>query len=433
MARRWQTVTVELVRGRGETFDPAPGRVMLLPPRTTFEQLGEAIDLAFARWDLSHLRMFVLAGGAIVCDEESAMDEFSRPDGAIIRTVLLSDPVKRHVSTVGDRFSYVFDFGDDWMHLCTFDGHADPTDVYGPDPTRPVPIWGWGTIPDQYGRRWRDDTGWDEDEDNPPAPPPAELGDDLLPWGRMLRPAPPVDLAPVRVACDAGDIDGILAAVVGVDLDPALQQLGAIVLPVYRAAAGAGAGATAEAKADRLASILVSLHARALSRGWEGDDLLAEDILATLQRRDTEPPLRPLAVDLGEVVLQTSSVGDEFRGGYVNTCTGEALSAMFTDAGYVGDEYVVDVEEDEAWQWVPALDSDTGWRDMEAFAERVPDAAMRERLLRAIEGRGAFRRFKDVLHQEADESLRARWYLESEDLGWGRARETLAGFGIRPE
>lgn len=426
MARRWQTVTVELVRGRGESFDPAPGRVMLLPPRTTFEQLGEAIDLAFARWDLSHLRMFVLADGAVVCDEESAMDEFSRPDGTISRTVLLSDPVKRHVSTVDDRFSYVFDFGDDWMHLCTFDGYADPTDVYGPDPTRPVPIWGWGTIPDQYGRRWQDDTGSDDD-DNPPPPP--ELEESLLPWGGMRRPAPAVDLAPVRVACAAGDVDGILAAVVGVDLDPALQQLGAMVLPVYRASRGA----KAESKTDRLAALLISLHARALGRGWEGDDLLAEDILATLQGRDTEPPLRPLPVDLGEVVMQTSSVGDEFRGGYVNTRTGEAISAMFTDAGYVDDDDVVDVEEDEAWEWVPALDSDTEWRDMESFAERVPDAEMRERLLRAIQGRGAFRRFKDLLHQDADESLRARWYLESEDRGWGRVRETLAGLGIRPE
>lgn len=428
MARRWQTVTVELVSGRGETFDPAPGRVMLLPPRTTFEQLGEAIDLAFARWDLSHLRMFVLADGAIVCDEESAMNEVSRPNGALDRTVALSDPVKGHVSTVDDRFSYVFDFGGDWTHLCTFDGYADPTDVYGPDPTRPVPIWGWGTIPDQYGRRWQDDTGWDDD-DNPPSPPPPVLEEAILPWGGMRRPAPAVDLAPVRVACEAGDVHGILAAVVGVDLDPALQQLGAMVLSVYRVTA-ASARAKAGEDADRLSAFLISLHQRALARGWDGDDLLAEDILATLQRRDTEPPLRALPVDLGEVVLQTSSVGDEFRGGYVNTRTGEAISAMFTDDGCVDD--VVDVEADEAWEWIPALDSDTGWRDMESFAERTPDPDLRERMLRAIQGRGAFRRFKDVLHQDAEESLRARWYLESEDRGWGRAREALAGFGIRP-
>ncbi|MFN2320770.1 MAG: hypothetical protein ABR500_13965, partial [Dermatophilaceae bacterium] len=269
MARRWQTVTVELVRGRGETFDPTPGRVMLLPPRTTFDQLGEAIDVAFARWDFSHLRQFVLPDGAVVLDEEAARDEQATPVGAISRTVLLSEPVKTHVSTVGDRFSYVFDFGDGWMHLCTFDGHADPTDVYGPDPTRPVPIWGWGTIPDQYGRRWRDDTG----DENGESPAPPELDDTLMPLGGMPRPALPIDLAPVRVACAAGDVDGLLDAVVGVDLDPALQQLGASTLGLYRSVPGA--------EADRLAPLLISLHARAMGRGWDGDDLLAEDIIAT--------------------------------------------------------------------------------------------------------------------------------------------------------
>ncbi|MFN2318430.1 MAG: hypothetical protein ABR500_01950, partial [Dermatophilaceae bacterium] len=196
-------------------------------------------------------------------------------------------------------------------------------------------------------------------------------------------------------------------------------------LGLYRSVPGA--------EADRLAPLLISLHARAMGRGWDGDDLLAEDIIATLQDRDTEPALRVLPVDIEEVVLQTSSVGDEFRGGYVNTRTGEAISEMLTDAGYVGDDAVVDIEEDEAWEWVPAIDSHTAWRDMESFAERVADEKLGARLLRAIEGRGAFRRFKDVLQQDADESTRARWYLESEDRNWGRMRETLAGLGIRPQ
>ena len=427
MARRWQTVTVELVHGRGETLDRAPGRVMLLPPRTTFDQLGEAIDLAFARWDLAHPRLFVLQDGAVVCDEESALDELSDPDGALQRTIPLEEPVKQHVSRADERFFYVFDFGDNWTHVCTFDGYADPTDVYGPDPTRPVPIEGWGTIPDQYGRRWRDDLG--RDDDDTPPPPPPELDEVLVPLAGMRWPAspaalPPVDLAPFRVAHAARDVVGFLAAVGGVDLEPAIQQLAAMALTMFRASAG---------KEERLAAFLISLHALALRRAWDGDDLLAEDIRATLEGRDTAPPLRSVPVDLGEVVMQILSGGEEFRGGYVNIRTGEAISEMFTDAGYVGDDAVVDVEEDEAWRWVPATDSDTGWRDMQSFAEGVAEPDLRERLLEAIQGRGAFRRFKDVLHRDADESLRARWYLESEDRDWGRARETLAGLGIRPE
>ena len=53
----------------------------------------------------------------------------------------------------GDEFEFVFDFGDDWRHRCrVLDEKADPATEYGPVPDRPVAIWGWGWIPDQYGR-----------------------------------------------------------------------------------------------------------------------------------------------------------------------------------------------------------------------------------------------------------------------------------------
>jgi hypothetical protein len=47
----------------------------------------------------------------------------------------------------------VFDLGDDWRHHCevtALDG--DPVEEYGELPEVPVPTWGWGWIPDQYGR-----------------------------------------------------------------------------------------------------------------------------------------------------------------------------------------------------------------------------------------------------------------------------------------
>jgi len=46
---------------------------------------------------------------------------------------------------------------------------------------------------------------------------------------------------------------------------------------------------------------------------------------------------------------------------------------------------------------VPEADSDEGYRDMERFILTVQDAALQNHLWNAIEGRGAFRRFKDVL------------------------------------
>ena len=63
-----------------------------------------------------------------------------------------------------EKFTYVFDLGDDWRHGCQVTGsNLNPVEVAGIVPERPIPIWGWGWIPDQYDRRWDGDTGEDED------------------------------------------------------------------------------------------------------------------------------------------------------------------------------------------------------------------------------------------------------------------------------
>jgi hypothetical protein len=51
------------------------------------------------------------------------------------------------------------------------------------------------------------------------------------------------------------------------------------------------------------------------------------------------------------------------------------------------------------------------YRDMADFVERVPDPGARELLARAIDGRGAFRRFKDALFDLPD--LRQAWFAFS--------------------
>jgi hypothetical protein len=59
----------------------------------------------------------------------------------------------------------VFDFGDDWTHLCTVEEmRIDPREMIGIAPFAPLPYWGWGDIPDQYLRHWDGDYG----ESDPP-------------------------------------------------------------------------------------------------------------------------------------------------------------------------------------------------------------------------------------------------------------------------
>jgi len=65
---------------------------------------------------------------------------------------------------------------------------------------------------------------------------------------------------------------------------------------------------------------------------------------------------------------------------------------------------------------------------MAAFTAGVRAADVRQRLERAIEGRGAFRRFRDAVH---DEGLADAWFRYADDRAMGRARQFLADQGIR--
>ena len=67
------------------------------------------------------------------------------------------------------------------------------------------------------------------------------------------------------------------------------------------------------------------------------------------------------------------------------------------------------------------------YRWMERFVSSVSDQPLRERLLIAIDGKGAFRRFKDVLGRWPGEL--ERWYTFSAERQHGRARTWLADAG----
>lgn len=156
MARTWLRIRVDLLGGGGIDCDPSPGRVFLVGPLHTFERFAEAIDAAFARWDLSHLHNFELKDGRLI----------GYPDDSFAPELVWLDHAKLKVAKEvkpGEEFEYVFDLGDNWRHRCTVEAEKwDPLEEYGIVPNVPVPIWGWGWIPDQYGRQAFDV----EDEDD---------------------------------------------------------------------------------------------------------------------------------------------------------------------------------------------------------------------------------------------------------------------------
>ena len=148
-ARTWLSIRVELVEGRGERYWPRPGRLFAAASSHSYAQLATSIDDAFARWDRSHRHEFQLADGTRIgaLDPEMENDE-------------LRDETREHLSKLqaSQQFIYVFDFGDDWTHLCTVvEADIDPHEVLGVVPNAPLPYFGWGIIPDQYGRAWADE------------------------------------------------------------------------------------------------------------------------------------------------------------------------------------------------------------------------------------------------------------------------------------
>jgi hypothetical protein len=50
---RWLSIKVELLSGRDLALEHPAGRVMIASPNHTLAEPADAIDLAFARWDLS--------------------------------------------------------------------------------------------------------------------------------------------------------------------------------------------------------------------------------------------------------------------------------------------------------------------------------------------------------------------------------------------
>lgn len=137
----WMVIRVELLSGVSRDFNSPPGRDFLVSSQHTFRALADAINAAFARWELSHLHAFRIGERTIGTRGEDLDFEDDQ------RT-----KVGEH--DAGNEFLFEFDFGDSWEHRCSvIEADVDPDDLYGERPNQPVPIFGWGTIPDQHDRK----------------------------------------------------------------------------------------------------------------------------------------------------------------------------------------------------------------------------------------------------------------------------------------
>ncbi|MDE8669946.1 UPF0158 family protein [Pseudarthrobacter sp. H3Y2-7] len=411
MARTWLSVTVELLGGRGQELWPWPGRIFAVGPSHTFMDLANAINDAFARWDRSHLSLFTLADGRVITDEETGAEMAGSFRGPIIAPIDIDVAKVVRTLEAGAEFQFTYDLGDSWMHRCVVgEVKVDPLEVLGVRPDVPLPYWGWGSVPDQYGRRWATDDGESRAPRKPGTPHPMLLHA----WPAQVQ-VPGLDLSELRGAIASADAARFLAAVTGPDIDDALQQV------------GAGIPMALEQGRQETGPVALSVINRLTWRGGPGDQVLAEDLLAGLRREPLTGRLVPVDLEMLSMVLE----GDPglSTGGFLDLRTGQVYDEAATDPMMVGEDAAIDVEEEPGrWLRFNRAGSRDGWRDMEAFAERQHDEALRERLERAIGGKGAFSRFRDLVDSE---NLTEQWYAFSTDRQMGRAREFLADNGIR--
>jgi len=113
---------------------------------------------------------------------------------------------------------------------------------------------------------------------------------------------------------------------------------------------------------------------------------------------------------------------------YLDLGTGEiTLDFLDTTEREELDE-MIDEDSQERYRYLPIAESHEGYEDMKEFTETVKGKHLKEKLYIAISGRGAFRRFKDVLNSYPKD--RERWFRFKDGKLMERVNKWLEYEGI---
>jgi hypothetical protein len=154
MPRTWLSVRVDLVSGRGEDLWPRPGRLFAAARAMTFGQFAAAIDDAFGRWDLAHLHTVELTDGTLLIGPGDNWDDppqAVRSSAATGRSCpawpwASSSPTPSTSATTGP--------------ICARSAISSSIRTRRSGGAGPAGgVLGWGSLPDQYGRRFDEDDG----------------------------------------------------------------------------------------------------------------------------------------------------------------------------------------------------------------------------------------------------------------------------------
>lgn len=134
-------------------------------------------------------------------------------------------------------------------------------------------------------------------------------------------------------------------------------------------------------------------------------------------------------LDVDEIANALSDQTDYEHRWFIDPRTGEI--AFWTEDTGIDGQNPVDLDELDLTPIDP-MPSYVWYQDMADFAERVSDEGAGRRLARALDGKGAFRRFKRELYEEYPELVSA-WQAFRDTRARRRAVEWLLGEGLIEE
>ncbi|MBN2026096.1 MAG: hypothetical protein JW854_04990 [Actinobacteria bacterium] len=136
-------------------------------------------------------------------------------------------------------------------------------------------------------------------------------------------------------------------------------------------------------------------------------------------------------VDMSELItaMNDSNYDTEY---YLDMETGEVI-AIFEDCEYM-EEYAEILEaienESERYMYIDKVESRDAYRDMEEFISTEEDEQLKKLLLVAIDGKGAFPRFRNVIWEYPEAT--DRWFALKNDKDRQRALRFLDIIGVEP-
>lgn len=185
--------------------------------------------------------------------------------------------------------------------------------------------------------------------------------------------------------------------------------------------AGSGVLQTGEVRNPSARPVVEQVIADLGERQWFGDEIMAEWLTDALAGTD---PDGALPIDLESLVetLETDFlVGSDVRV-YLDMRTGEEVCAG-------QDQPEIDEEAPYLLYVPPDYFHGESWRDRRRFVAWVEDDRLAERLMDALQGRGAYGRFREIL-EEYPELMSRFWDLQN-DRQYCRAVQWLAKENLR--